>query len=364
MTSSARVLIMLGTKKGAFLCFSDRWRRDWQIDGPYFAGRPVYHVTCDGRSGTVFAAVSDDFWGPSLERSDDLGQSWQRAMDGLQYAPESGLSVQRLWHVEPGSAAQPQTVYLGVEPAGLFKSEDGGHSWSEVEGLNRHATRERWMPGAGGLCLHTILPDPSEPNRLYIAISAAGSFRSDDGGASWQPVNRGVRADFMPDPYPEIGQCVHKVVLHPGRPDTLFQQNHCGVYRSDDRGDSWRDIGKDRLPTDFGFAMATHPHDPDTIYTVPLQSGEVRMPVERRMAVWRSRDGGESWQPLSCGLPSGNSYLTTLREGLATDSLAAAGVYAGTTAGELFFSRDEGDNWQTLASHLPSILSVEAAVLN
>lgn len=284
-------------------------------------------------------------------------------MEGLTYGEDSGLAVKAIWHIEPGPAGQPGVVYAGVEPAGLFKSLDGGATWQEVLGLNRHPSRERWMPGAGGLCLHTVVPDPVDPARLTVAISSGGAFRSLDGGESWSPINQGVRADFLPDPYPDLGQCVHKLALHRKRPGTLYQQNHCGVYRSRNGGDCWEDIGEGRLPSRFGFAMACHPHDPETIYTVPLQSDQVRLTPEGRMAVWRSRDGGESWQGMTCGLPGPDAHLVTLREGLATDTLDEAGVYAGTTAGQIFCSRDEGAHWQTLAAYLPPVLSLEAAVV-
>ncbi|MGI8554104.1 MAG: WD40/YVTN/BNR-like repeat-containing protein [Dehalococcoidia bacterium] len=321
-------------------------------------------MTFDSRSSTLFAAVASDFWGPSLERSSDFGQTWERSMEGLQFEAGGDLSVQRVWHIEAAPENQPGVAYAGVEPAGLFRSNDDGRSWQEVPGLNRHPSRERWMPGAGGQCLYSIALDPADPLRLYAGISTGGAFRSQDGGESWQPINQGVRADFLPDPYPDLGQCTHKLLLHPDKPDTLFQQNHCGVYRSSTAGACWEDIGDGRLPSRFGFSLAVHPHNASTIYTIPLQSDEVRLTPAGRMAVWRSRDAGESWQPLTCGLPAEDAFLVTLREGMATDTCDEAGIYAGTTAGQIFSSRDEGNHWQTLAGYLPPVLSVEAAYVS
>ncbi len=253
-------------------------------------------------------------------------------------------------------------LYAGVEPAALFKSSDHGETWEINEALFDHPHRATWFPGAGGLCLHTILAHPTDPEKMYVAISTGGCYRTDDGGASWKPYNKNVRADFSPDKFPEYGQCVHKMTLHPRRPEVLYQQNHCGVYRSDNGGEDWIDIGEGRLPSRFGFPIAVHPHDPQTVYVVLEQSDEYRMSVDGRFAVWRSRDGGENWTRQVNGLPE-KAHLVVLREAMATDTLEDAGIYAGTSTGQLFYSRDAGDTWELLADFLPPVLSVEAAVV-
>jgi photosystem II stability/assembly factor-like uncharacterized protein len=276
--------------------------------------------------------------------------------------PDAPEEVVRVWNIQPGRADEPGVLYAGIQPAALFKSTDRGENWSLNESLYDHPHRGQWMPGAGGLCLHTIVLDPLDKNRVYVAISAAGVYRTDDGGRSWQPRNKNVLADFAPEKYPEFGQCVHKLDMHPSQPQVLYQQNHCGVYRSTDYGDDWTDIGIDKLPSRFGFPIAVHPHDPQTVYIVLEESDQYRMSVGGQFAVWRSRDGGESWERLTEGLPR-DAHLLVLREAMATDNLDRAGIYVGTENGQLFYSRDDGDSWQTLADYLPPILSVEVAVV-
>jgi photosystem II stability/assembly factor-like uncharacterized protein len=280
----------------------------------------------------------------------------------VRFPEDSGLSLANVWQLHPGRASEPDVVYAGVEPAALFESRDAGETFAPVEGLLNHEQRPRWVPGGGGLCLHTIVLDPAEPRRMGIAISTAGFYRTDDGGASWQPRNRGVRAEFLPDKYPELGQCVHKVVNHPARPERLFLQNHWGLYRSDDWGDSWTDIANG-VPSDFGFAMEMHPHDPDTVYIVPLESDGFRCVPEAKMRVYRTRDAGASWQPLADGLPQEEAYETVLRDAMCTDGHPRAGIYFGTRGGKLYGSVDEGESWREIADALPSIVCVRAAVL-
>lgn len=268
----------------------------------------------------------------------------------------------KVWNITPGRASEPGVLYAGAEPASLFKSTDRGESWQLVDGLFDHPQRAKWFPGNGGLCLHTILLDPANPDRMYVGISTGGCYRTDDGGQTWAPYNKNVRADFSPDPYPEYGQCCHKMIMHPDQPNMIYQQNHCGVYRSDDLGQNWIDIGGDKLPSRFGFPVAVHPHDPSTVYVVLEQSDVYHMSIDSQLAVWRSRDRGENWERLTKGLP-GQAHLVVLREAMATDDLDEAGIYIGTNTGQLFFSRDAGDHWELLADYLPPIQSVEAQVV-
>jgi len=357
------VLVLVGTRKGAFVFRSDAKRKNWRIDGPHFKGTQVHHLAHDPRdAGTLLAAATSDWWGPAVHRSRDWGKNWEASKDGIRYGADSGLSVTRVWNVCPGRASEPGVVYAGVEPAGLFRSEDGGASWTENLGLNRHATRSQWTPGGGGLMVHTIVPDPSRADRMHIAISVAGAFRTDDGGRTWLPRNKGTIADFRPDKYPEVGMCVHKLVMAPGKPDLLYQQNHCGVYRSEDAGDSWTDISKG-LPSRFGFGIAMHPHDTKTIWVIPAIGPEARYCPSGCLAAYRSTNGGRTWQKQAKGLPARNAYVLVLREGMASDSCDPAGVYFGTQAGQLFYTRNEGKEWHLMADSLPSILSVEAAVI-
>ena len=277
-------------------------------------------------------------------------------------AAQKPETVIKVWNITPGRPEEPGVLYAGIEPAALFRSDDRGETWVLNESLYNHPTRPQWFPGAGGLCLHTIMLDPADMNRMYVAISTGGCYRTDDGGVTWRPRNKNVRADFLPDHYPEFGQCVHKMDMHPSRPNVLFQQNHCGVYRSDNCGDDWIDIGDGKLPSRFGFPIAVHPHDPDTVYVALEESDEYRMSVDGRFALWRSRDAGASWLRLTKGLPA-NAYLNVLREALALDTLEQAGLYVGTNTGQLFHSRDGGDSWQVLADFLPPVLSVETFVV-
>jgi hypothetical protein len=356
------VLLLVGTRKGGFIFRSDAHRKNWKIEGPLFPGRQVHHFIRDTRGDgrSLFAATFNDWFGSDIQRSADGGRTWHPTEAGLCYAKDAGLSVKCVWHIRPGRASEPGVVYAGVDPAGLFRSNDGGVTWAEVLGLNRHATRAKWAPGAGGLVLHTIILDPSKPARMFVAISAAGVFRSDDNGATWEPRNKNTRADFLPDKFPEVGQCVHKVVLGPGSSTRLYQQNHCGVYRTDSAGDTWKDISRG-LPSRFGFAISVHPDDPETIWVIPAVGAEYRACPDGCLAVWRSTDGGRTWRKQTRGLPTRNAHLLVLREAISTDSNDSAGVYFGTETGQLFATRDEGRNWELIADFLPPILSVEAA---
>lgn len=364
MTRPAKgsVVVLLGTKKGAFIFRSDKRRKTWSLDGPHFLGHNVHHFILDPRDLVLYAATYISWWGVDVQRSPNWGQRWIKTKEGVRYEKDSGLSVKCVWHVRPGRASEAGVLYAGVDPAGLFRSDDGGHTWAEVTSLNRHASRSQWQPGFGGMTLHTILLDPINPARMYAAISAAGVFRTDDAGNTWKPRNKGTRADFLPNKFPEIGQCVHKLALAPGQPGLLYQQNHCGVYRSDSAGDTWTDISRG-LPARFGFPIAVHPRDPKTIWVVPLSGDETRTCPAGCLAAYRSTNAGRTWQKQARGLPTRNAHLTILREAMATDSCDPAGLYFGTETGQLFFTRDEGRAWDLLADFLPPIFSVEAAVI-
>ena len=315
------VLLLLGTKKGAFILESDRSRKDWRVHGPYLEGWGVMHILLDPRDQqSLYAATDTVVWGGSMFRSEDFGASWAYETPGPRFPEGAGQTIIKPWQVQPGPSDDPGVLYAGVEPAALFRSPDGGKTWNRLDGLENHHSRKDWQPGNGGLCLHSIVLDPQNNQRLYVAISAAGVFRSDDGGATWAAKNVGIRDDFLPVQYPEWGQCIHKIAMHPEKPQTLYQQSHCGVYRSDDHGDSWTDIGAGRLPTDFGFPMVVHPHEPDTIYVVPEESPEKHWVPGGSMKVYRSRNRGEDWTPLSTGLPQENAYVGVLRDAMATDT--------------------------------------------
>jgi hypothetical protein len=384
---SKKVMVLVGTSKGGFIFSSDAARKKWQTSDIQFKSWGVMHMQMDPRDQRLHAAVNHVVYGSTTHYSDDFGETWTQAkqvpellrpsksgrpagtveeafntenLDDLKDKPEKMVKV---WNITPGRASEPDVLYAGAQPASLFISRDRGQTWSLNEQLYDHPQRGQWNPGAGGLCLHTILLDPANPQRMYIAVSAAGCYRTDDGGQTWAPHNKNVRADFMPDPYPEFGQCVHKMAMHPSNPNVLFQQNHCGVYRSDNAGADWIDIGDGKLPSRFGFPVAVHPADPQTVYVVLEESDQYRMSVDGKFSVWRSRDSGETWQRLTQGLPE-KAHLVVLRDAMATDTLDQAGIYAGTNTGQLFYSRDAGDSWEMLADFLPPIYSVEAAVVD
>jgi photosystem II stability/assembly factor-like uncharacterized protein len=363
--SDGDVVILVGTQKGAFLVWSDPSRDKWRIDGPHFPGESVYSMAVDQRNGRhrTFAATRSFHWGSVIRASDDFGATWTAPdRQNVRFPEGTDLSLVQIWQIAPSRASEPDVLYAGVEPAALFESRDGGESWNLVEGLQQNEQRAKWQPGGGGLCLHTIVIDPANQKRMGIAVSTAGFYRTDDGGKSWRARNNGVRAEFLPNKHPEFGQCVHKVVHHPSRPERLFLQNHWGLYRSDDWGDSWTDIANG-VPSDFGFAMAMHPQDPDTVYIVPLESDQFRCVPDAKLRVYRTRNAGLSWEPLTHGLPQKNAYETVLRDAMITDSHDPAGIYFGTRSGKLFASNDHGDSWREIADGLPSIACVKAAVI-
>jgi hypothetical protein len=347
------VLVLAGTRKGLFLLKGDDDRRRFELEGPLLPGWDVYHAVMDPRDGALYACANHFVYGGTVHRSNDLGLTWERSEE-LGLPEENGLKLERTWHLEPGSRSEPDTLWLGGAPGVLFRSDDGGRSWEPNRALLEHPTREGWNPGAGGMCCHSIQLDPTEPKRLYVGISAAGVFRSEDNGESWTPANKGTAADFLPDPYPEFGQCVHKLLLHPARPERLWQQNHCGVYRSDDRGESWERLDGNGLPSDFGFALALDASDPDVAYVVPEEGAENRVTSNGRLGVYRTEDAGASWELASDGLPD-RAWVAVLREGLAYDD---RGVYLGTQSGSVF-ARSDGE-WVEAARQLPPVLSVEA----
>ncbi|MEA2348764.1 MAG: hypothetical protein QOG62_2551 [Thermoleophilaceae bacterium] len=356
---SASLAILLGTPKGAFILEGDAVRRDWQLRGPFCETWPIHHLTWDAERGALLAGGGSPWYGAAVWRSTDMGESWTHSSDGLTYG-EDGPKLATIWNVTPAGV----TLYAGVEPAGLFRSEDGGVTWSHVSGLRDHPSRPEWQPGNGGLILHSVAPHPTDPDRVWVGISAVGAFETRDGGRSWETRNRGVRADFQPGPPPDFGQCVHKLGLHPSDPEMLFQQNHCGVYRSEDGGANWTEITAG-LPSQFGFPLAIHPHDPRSLYVIPLNGDDKgRTMPDGHAAVWRSRDAGDNWERLDRGLPRQDAHLGVLREAMATDRLEPAGIYFGTSTGQLFGSRDEGDSWELLADYLPPIWSVETVVLD
>jgi len=359
------VVLLVGTQKGAFLFRSNRARSRWEAGGPHFPGQVVYSLAYDGRAGRrrLWAGTQSFRWGTVLRSSEDFGKTWTEPETySIKFPAESGVALKNIWQITLGHPDQPDRLYCGVEPAALFQSDDGGRQWSLVDGLFNHPHRQKWTPGGGGQCLHTIVPDPMNTQRLLVAMSTGGVYRSDDGGRTWAPRNQGIRADFLPEKYPEFGQCVHKVVRHPSRPERLFAQNHWGLYRSDDGGDSWKDIAKG-VPSDFGFAMVAHPHDPDTVYILPIESDEYRCVPEGKLRVYRTRNAGKSWEPLSRGLPQKNALEVVLRDSMATDSLDPAGIYFGTRSGSLYGSHDEGKSWRLIMDGLPGITCVKTAVV-
>jgi hypothetical protein len=358
------VLLMVGTLKGAFLLRSTLDRRRWDVTGPYFHGQAIYALAYDDRNGgrRVWASTSS-YWGTYLRSSDDFGRVWTNPLGAnIKFPADSGASLKNIWQICPGRRDEPNVLYCGVEPAALFESRDAGETWSLVRGLFDHPHRPRWVPGNGGLCLHTILPNPVNKDRMHVAISAGGVYGTGDGGSTWQARNRGIRVVHQPDKYPEFGQCVHKMAMHPSRPDRFFLQNHWGLYRSDDAGESWKDIAKG-VPSDFGFAMVVHPHNPDCVYILPVESDEFRCTPEGRLRVYRTRNAGASWEPLMRGLPQKRAYETVLRDAMTADPLDPHGLYFGTRSGQVYGSIDEGKTWKRILEGLPSVVCVKSAMV-
>jgi photosystem II stability/assembly factor-like uncharacterized protein len=356
-----QVLILVGTRKGAFILQSGERRSAWTVRGPLCDAWPINHVVADATTGTIYAGGGNEWLGPAVWASTDLGESWTHSRGGLTYPEEDG-PIRAVWCVAPRGG----TLFAGVQPAGLFRSDDSGRSWRQVAGLRNHPSRPTWQPGGGGLILHSLVPHPTDERQLWVGISTAGVFHTADGGDTWEARNQGTRADFMPEGqrYPEVGQCVHCLVRAPGSSGRLYQQNHCGMYRSDDGGRHWDSI-EAGLPSSFGFPAAVHPRDPATLYLVPLNGDMAgRYVPDGRAAVWRTRNGGETWEALRDGLPQENAFFAVLRQAMATDQLTPAGVYFGTNSGTLYASPDEGDSWAAIAQHLPVILSVETLVVN
>jgi photosystem II stability/assembly factor-like uncharacterized protein len=367
------VRVLVGTRKGAFILTSDGKRERWDVSGPHFAGWEIFHLKgSPADPDRLYAAQHTSWFGQLIQRSNDGGRSWEALGNAFVYDGVAGThqwydgtphpwEFNRVWHLEPAHD-DPDMVYAGVEDAALFRTTDGGHTWSELSGLRRHGSGPSWQPGAGGLCLHTILLDPSNGQRMFVAISAAGAFRTDDGGATWKAINRGLRSEGIPDPDAEVGHCVHRIAMHPSRPDVLFMQKHWDVMRSDDAGDSWREVSGN-LPSDFGFPIHVHAHEPETIYVVPIKSDSEHFPPDGRLRVYRSRTGGTEWEALTNGLPQRDCYVNVLRDAMAVDSLDACGVYFGTTGGQVYASADAGDTWTAIVRDLPAVLSVEVQTL-
>jgi photosystem II stability/assembly factor-like uncharacterized protein len=370
--SSVRVLV--GTHKGAFVLTSDGKRQRWDVSGPHFAGWDIYHMKASPVDpNRLYASQTSGWFGQVIQRSSDGGKTWEAVGNKFEYDGETGThqwydgtphpwEFKRVWHLEP-SLTDPDTVYAGVEDAALFRSTDAGQTWQELPGLRRHGSGSRWQPGAGGLGLHTIVLDRSDPARIFIAISAAGVFRTDDAGATWRPMNRGLKSQYMPDPNAEVGFCVHRIAMHPARPKVLFMQLHWDVMRTDDAGESWHEVSGN-LPTDFGFPIDVHAHEPDTVYVVPIKSDSEHYPPEGKLRVYRSRAGGNEWEALTNGLPQSDCYVNVLRDAMAVDSLDSCGVYFGTTGGQVYASPDAGDSWAPIVRDLPAVLSVEVQTLS
>jgi len=393
----SRVRVLAGTRKGAFILEADGKREKWKVSGPHFPGWEIYHVKGSPVDpDRLYASQTSSWFGQVIQRSDDGGKTWHqpgtprgestKTPDGMpkgesnKFAYDSSAETgkpltthqwydgsqkpwefKRVWHLEP-SLSDPDTVYAGVEDAALFRSTDGGQNWAELAGLRGHGTGPQWQPGAGGLCLHTIIQDPVASERMFVAISSAGAFRTDDGGKTWKPINRGLTSQYIPDPNAEVGHCVHRIAQHRARPKVLFMQKHWDVLRSDDAGDSWREVSGD-LPSDFGFVIDVHAHEPETIYVVPIKSDSEHFPPDGKLRVYRSRTGGNEWEALTKGLPQSDCYVNVLRDAMAIDSLDECGVYFGTTGGQVYASADAGDTWSPIVRDLPPVLSVEVQTL-
>jgi photosystem II stability/assembly factor-like uncharacterized protein len=369
----SKVRLLVGTRKGAFVLTADGTRDDWDVRGPFFTGWEIYHVNASpAEPDRIYASQTSGWFGQVVQRSDDGGENWEAVGNEFAYEGAAGThqwydgtqhpwEFARVWHFEP-SHSDPDTVYAGAEDAALFKSTDGGQTWKELAGLRTHTTGESWQPGAGGLCLHTILIHPDNPDRITVAISAAGTFRTDDGGETWQPINKGLRSRELPDEEREVGHCVHRLAMNPARPDVLFMQKHWHVMRSDDAGDSWQKVSGN-LPSDFGFPIAVNANEPDTVYVVPIESDSEHVPPEGKLRVYRSRSGGNEWEALTKGLPQSHCYVNILRDAMAVDTLDPCGIYFGTTGGQVYASADAGDSWTAVVRDLPAVLSVEAQVL-
>ena len=368
------VRVLVGTRKGAFVLTADGSRRDWTVSGPHFGGWEIYHLKgSPADPNRIYASQSSGWFGQLIQRSDDGGATWTQVGSDFTYEGGAGThqwydgslkpwEFTRIWHLEP-SLTDPDVVYAGAQDAALYRSDDGGKGWQELTGLRNHGTGPQWQPGAGGLCLHTIILDPGDPERIYVAISAAGAFRSDDQGKTWLPINKGLRSSEIPDQDSEVGHCVHRLAMHPSQPGTLFMQKHWDVLRTDDAGDQWTEVSGN-LPTDFGFPIDVHAHEPETIYVVPIESDSMHFPPEGKLRVYRSRSGGNEWEPLTKGLPQSNCYVNVLRDAMAVDSLDDCGVYFGTTGGQVYCSPDGGDTWSAIVRDLPAVLSVEVQTLS
>jgi hypothetical protein len=369
----SKVRVLVGTHKGAFVLTADGKRDHWEVSGPHFGGWEIYHMKGSPVDpNRLYASQSTGWFGQQIQRSNDGGQTWEPVGNKFVYEGTPGThrwydnsphpwEFKRVWHLEP-SLKDPETVYAGVEDAALFRTTDGGKTWQELPGLRNHESGPGWHPGAGGMCLHTILLDPNDSGRMYIAISAAGAFRSDNGGETWKPINKGLHSDFLPNPTAEVGHCVHRIAKHASRSNVLFMQKHWDVMRSDDCGESWQEVSGN-LPTDFGFVIDVHTHEPETIYVVPINSDREHFPLEGKLRVYRSRTGGNEWEPLTQGLPQSNCYVNVLRDAMAVDSLDDCGIYFGTTGGQVYASADAGNTWSAIVQNLPAVYSVEVQTI-
>jgi photosystem II stability/assembly factor-like uncharacterized protein len=372
--SKTGVRVLVGTRKGAFILTSDAKREKRDVSGPHFAGFELYHLKGSPVDpNRIYASQCSGWFGQLIQRSDDGGKTWTPMDNKFIYEGVTGThqwydgtahpwEFKRVWHLEP-SLTDPDTVYAGVEDAAMFKTVDGGKSWHELAGLRGHGSGSQWQPGAGGMGLHTIVLDPNNPGRIFIAISAAGAFRSDDHGITWKPINKGLRSQYIPDPDAEVGHCVHRIAMHPSRPDTLYMQKHWDVMRSDNAGESWHEVSGN-LPTDFGFVVDVHAHEPETIYVVPIKSDSEHFPIDGKLQVYRSKTGGNEWEALTKGLPQENCYVNVLRDAMAVDSMDSCGIYFGTTGGQVYASADSGETWNAIVRDLPAVLSVEVQTLS